>query len=386
MPLAITTRPDTWDQIVGQGRALRVLRSLLSAGRFTPPGMIMDGPTGVGKTTTAFLAAKALMCTGGEPLGCGKCPSCGVFQDNPLQHPDFSMFDGASNSGVEASRRIVDASTDLPALGRVRVVIVDEAHRLSSEAFDVYLIPLEARARNCTFIFCTTNLQKIPATVRGRCSRFPFYPVPADELTGKLVTLAVQQGIEFELEGIRAIALASKGRVRDAIYMLDDVRRMGKVTKELVGTVSDVSVADNAMAVLIHVVAKRFVQACDALAALAQQCSSSPKAIEEVFSAYARAVFGEEGTSEEDQRRHTAVRVCLPNHTALTSVLLKWSAAERIPTDALPLFLHELSQHVVVPESTTPVAPPPVVLSTPALPVPVPVPPPASGVMSIDDL
>ena len=170
MAFAITDRPRSWDRVAGQARALRLIKAILTRSRLLPRGFILEGPSGTGKTTVAYLTAQALMCSGGNPLGCGSCPSCLAFLENPTYHPGFSMVDAASHSGNEAAKRIVEAAYDLPTLGKTRVVIVDEAHRLSQEAWDVYLAPLESLSLPCTFIFCTTEGRRIPRNIRGRCS------------------------------------------------------------------------------------------------------------------------------------------------------------------------------------------------------------------------
>jgi DNA polymerase III subunit gamma/tau len=360
MAFALADRPQTWDRIVGQDRAVRQLKAELTQARTLPKGLILEGPSGCGKTTTARLLAQALMCIGGNPLGCGTCPSCKVFLDEPAYHPEFLMIDAASNSGVDAARRIVESTLDLPTLGRTRVVIIDEAHRLSQEAWDVYLAPLESENLHCTFIFCTTEGRRIPKTIRGRCGKSQFFRVSVDNLMGLLIHLAESHQISYDSDGIRAIAKAAKGQVRDAVALLEQVARHGKVTREAVATTIDLSLPDQALNTLVHLAYGRFPEACKELQAMALGYGPG-RAIEEVFSAYGRTVFGDpDGTAEED-RLYQQLRLYFPNVPELTSTLLKWAATDRVPTDALPLFAHELAQHVACHEKKTPA-------STPAAP------------------
>ena len=113
----IAQRPRTWNSVVGQQRGIDVLQAVLKNPRFLTRGIILYGVLGVGKTTTAYLAAKALMCLGKDPLGCGKCPSCTLVDESGIdQHPDFVEVDGAQKSGVDAAREIIDVTMSLPVL------------------------------------------------------------------------------------------------------------------------------------------------------------------------------------------------------------------------------------------------------------------------------
>jgi len=152
-------RPKTWNSVVGQDRAIRVLQAVLTTAKFIPRGFLLEGVYGVGKTTVAYLLARALMCTGEHPLGCKIssgtlldmkiCPSCRtVDRDGIDNHPDFqevdagSTKDGVAKSGVDAAREIIVTAETLPVLGRRRVTMLDEAHMLTPDAWKVYLKPL----------------------------------------------------------------------------------------------------------------------------------------------------------------------------------------------------------------------------------------------------
>src|ERR1700723_3103507 len=140
----IAQRPSSWTDIVGQPQVLDVLHAVLRNPNFLTRGIILYGVWGVGKTSVAYLLAKALMCSGKDPLGCGKCPSCGLVTESGMdRHPDFIEIDGAQKSGVEAAREVVDTTLSLPALGKRRVTVIDEAQFLSQEAWGAYLKVLE---------------------------------------------------------------------------------------------------------------------------------------------------------------------------------------------------------------------------------------------------
>ena len=341
--LAISTRPKTWDEVVGQERAIHILRDILTKGRFRPRGVIYEGPHGVGKTSSAYVTAKALMCTGDVKDGCGRCPSCLLFQDSPEAHPDFKEMDAASNSGVEAARRIVEEAIEIPTLGRTRVILIDEVQRLSREAWDVYLKPLEQAKSRYVFLFATTDASRIPKTIKSRCCTIPFLRVATDTIVGLLSSLAVKNKIDYEMEGVRLIARGARGSIRDALTMLDKAAAMGKVTKARVGVVVDTTYPGLALDVLVHSALDRLPKAIEVLDEMARLRTPS-KAIEEVFSAYGRCVFGDPDLTEEEAKRYEAVRGRFPSPAIVTPILIKWSSTDRIPADALPLFAYELTE------------------------------------------
>jgi DNA polymerase-3 subunit gamma/tau len=245
--ISIVQRPKTWDEIIGQDRALRVLKDILRNGKFAPRAIILEGPYGVGKTTTGYITAKALMCIGDNKLGCGVCASCLVFQEHADAHPEFREVDAASHSGVGETRKLVEEAMELPTLSKTRVILIDEAHRLSGEAWDVYLKPLEQIDTKAVFIFATTDAKRIPAKIRSRCVVIRFSRVALDIMTGYLVSIASKMQLDYELDGLKLLARAAKGHIRSALILLDKVSAMGKVTKELAASVVDTSYSDMAL-------------------------------------------------------------------------------------------------------------------------------------------
>ncbi len=334
----ITRRPKYWNGVVGQDRAVKVLQALLTSNKFLLRGFIFEGVRGVGKTTTAYIHSQALMCLGIDPLGCAAasipCPSCRLIETKGIdQHPDFREVDAASNSGVEAARAILDQAQALPILGKRRVTMIDEAHRLSREAWDVYLKPLEAGDTDTIFIFITNSPEKIPGTIRSRCCRLPFARVAEDTILGLLSAISGENKVTYEMEALRLIAKTAKGRVRDAVKMLDVVAAMGSVTVALVQSQLETTLEDGVADLYKMMLARKQKEAVFAIDSLSRVYSPS-KIIEKMFGFYAKAVFTEELTD---------IMLQFGDVPTMTSFFMKWSSVQGLSSDVLPLFLYELS-------------------------------------------
>jgi len=329
----ITKRPQDWNGVVGQPRAIKVLQALLKFNKFLLRGFIFEGIRGVGKTTTAYIHSRALMCTGSDPLGCGKCESCNLIDTNGIdQHPDFREVDAASNSGVEQARNILEVGISLPILGKRRVTMIDEAHRLSREAFDVYLKPLEAADTDAIFIFITNSPEKIPGTIKSRSCRIRFAKVADETILGLLSAVSVENGVTYELEALRAIARASKGKVRDAVKMLDIIAALGNVTVELAKSQLETTLEDGVVDLFTLVLQKKQKEAIFAIDGLARVYEPA-KIIEAMFGYYARSVFTDELSDVLTQ---------FGNVPTMTEFFMKWSQSQTLSSDVLPLFLYEM--------------------------------------------
>lgn len=243
MSTLIAQRPAQWNDVVGQPRAIEVLQAALKNERFLSRGIILHGVVGVGKTTSAYLAAKALMCTGDNHLGCGGCPSCLLIQSDGIdKHPDFIEIDGAVKPGVEGARETIETTLTLPVLAKRRVTIVDEAHWLSAEAWSAYLKTLEAGDTDALFLFVSQDYNKIQLNIRTRCLRIGFDRVSQDVLVGHLANVAARNNIAYDLDALKLIVRTTKGIVRDAVQYLNTCATFGtKVDTDMVRMVIDTS-------------------------------------------------------------------------------------------------------------------------------------------------
>ena len=217
--LARKWRPQTFDAVVGQDAITRTLRNALASARIAH-AYLFAGPRGIGKTTTARLLARALLCperTGPEP--CGRCAVCRESQAGALM--DVIEIDGASNRGIEEIRTLRENVKYAPARGRYKVYIIDEVHQLTEAAFNALLKTLEEPPSHVVFILATTDPRDIPATVLSRVQRFDFRPIAPDALTATLEGILREEAIPFEPGVLPVIVRAAEGSLRDALSLLD---------------------------------------------------------------------------------------------------------------------------------------------------------------------
>lgn len=332
----ISQRPQHWTSVVGQQRALDVLQAVLRNPNFLTRGIILYGVLGVGKTTTAYLVAKALMCLEENSIGCGKCPSCALVEESGIDHhPDFFEADGAQKSGVEAAREIVEVTLSLPVLGKRKVSIIDEAQFLSAEAWGAYLKVLEQGETESVFIFVSNEVERIKKTIATRCIKVPFERVTNSTMMGLLSKIATENNINYDLAGLDVIARHSKGIIRDAVQWLNTAAALGEIKPELVRTVIDTSLEDKCTKLLLAIAKKDQMQAVKHADEIGLNFPSQ-RVVETMLNLYGRSIWQNNPDSE---LKH--IYVGLPNVGDVTSVLIKWSTLA-MPADVLPIIVYEL--------------------------------------------
>ncbi len=214
-------RPQSFSEFVGQSHVTQTLLNALASDRF-PHALLLTGPRGTGKTTTARIIAKTLLCKDlKEQMPCGECESCQNIAEG--NHLDVIEIDGASNNGVDHIRELRETIGYMPSSGKYKVYIIDEVHMLSTSAFNALLKTLEEPPEHVIFVFATTEVQKIPATILSRCQRFDFRNHTLVDIKNNLQKICETENIEFEESALLMIAKQANGSIRDSLTLLDQL-------------------------------------------------------------------------------------------------------------------------------------------------------------------
>ncbi len=218
---ATRKRPQDFDRLVGQEFVVSTLENAISENRIAH-AYLFSGPRGVGKTSSARLLAKALNCEKGPTAHpCGTCDSCRAIAQGKAV--DVIEIDGASNTSVNDIRAIKEEVMYPPQSSRYKIYIIDEVHMLSTSAFNALLKTIEEPPEYIIFIFATTELQKVPATIRSRCQQFRFNLISQDLIISCLRSAAEDLSIEADEDALFWIAKESTGSMRDAYTLFDQV-------------------------------------------------------------------------------------------------------------------------------------------------------------------
>lgn len=232
LALARKYRPQTFSEVLSQDFITSTLQNAINMGRVTH-AYLFTGPRGVGKTSTARIFAKALNCQ--KPVQaapCGECDNC--LEITGGTSLDVIEIDGASNRGVEEIRSLREAVKFVPVKSKYKIIIVDEVHMLTEQAFNALLKTLEEPPEYVIFIFATTDQHKIPVTILSRCQRYEFKKISYEEMNSNLKSILVKENIEYENDALNYIIRNSDGCMRDALSLLDQVIAYGggKITLE----------------------------------------------------------------------------------------------------------------------------------------------------------
>ncbi len=212
-------RPQTFEEVIGQKPVVQTLQNAIKNDRVAQ-AYIFSGMRGVGKTTAARILAKALNCQQGPaPIPCNKCEQCRAINED--RSVDVLEIDGASNRGIDEVRSLREGVKYKPIHSRFKVIIIDEVHMLTREAFNALLKTLEEPPPHTTFIFATTEFHKVPATIKSRCQHFEFKKISHKDIINHLNDIATKEKINITPIGLNLIAEAAEGSLRDAQSLLD---------------------------------------------------------------------------------------------------------------------------------------------------------------------
>jgi DNA polymerase-3 subunit gamma/tau len=212
-------RPQAFSELIGQAPVRTTLENAIRSGRVAH-GYIFAGQRGTGKTTVARIVARCLNCVNGPTIEpCGVCASC--LEIAAGNSPDVIEIDAASNRGINEMRELRENVRYRPARDRYKVFIIDEAHQITSEAFNALLKTLEEPPEWAIFMLCTTETHKIPITIASRCQQFSFRSVDFAELVARMEEIIKLEGIEADPDVLAVLAQAGEGSVRDSLSALD---------------------------------------------------------------------------------------------------------------------------------------------------------------------
>ncbi len=277
-------RPQTFDDVISQEHITTTLKNQLKSGQ-TAHAYLFTGSRGTGKTTCAKILAKAINCLNpvdGNP--CLECECCKAIDEDAS---DVTEIDAASNNGVDNVRDLKDEAMYAPIVCKKRVYIIDEVHMLSTSAFNALLKLIEEPPPHVVFIFATTEIHKVPATILSRCQRFEFRRIDINDSKKRLLEIAEKEGMQLDENAAYLISRISDGGMRDALSLLDQCFSTDShVTEETVRNCAGISGTQHLFDIAAAVLKNDSAAALEILDGLVQRSKSPTRLIEELISHY----------------------------------------------------------------------------------------------------
>ena len=330
-------RPQRFEDVVGQRAIVAALKNQIAAGR-VGHAYLFTGVRGTGKTTCAKIFAKAVNCLdpqNGDP--CGQCPVCRGIDDGSIL--DVVEMDAASNNGVDDIRNLRDETAYTPSICRYKVYIIDEVHMLSTAAFNALLKTLEEPPAHVIFILATTEIQKVPATIRSRCQRYDFTRISPEDIAGRVAQVAGAEGLALTEGAAGLIARLADGALRDALSILDTCAGVtGQIDEDVVRRMAGVTDRSYLFRMSDALAARDAASALAELAALRQQSVDVKRLTEELIAHYRSLMLaalpgGREllsGVSPEEEDLYLAKGPALGQREAVRAIRALGGALEHM--------------------------------------------------------
>ena len=330
-------RPQRFEDVVGQRAIVAALKNQVAAGR-VGHAYLFTGVRGTGKTTCAKIFAKAVNCLdpqNGDP--CGQCAVCRGIDDGSIL--DVVEMDAASNNGVDDIRDLRDETAYTPSTCRYKVYIIDEVHMLSTAAFNALLKTLEEPPAHVIFILATTEIQKVPATIRSRCQRYDFTRISPEDIAGRVSQVAGAEGLALTEGAAGLIARLADGALRDALSILDTCAGVtGQIDEDVVRRMAGVTDRSYLFRMSDALAARDAASALAELAALRQQSVDVKRLTEELIAHYRSLMLaalpgGREllsGVSPEEEDLYLAKGPALGQREAVRAIRALGGALEHM--------------------------------------------------------
>ena len=330
-------RPQRFEDVVGQRAIVAALKNQIAAGR-VGHAYLFTGVRGTGKTTCAKIFAKAVNCLdpqNGDP--CGQCAVCRGIDDGSIL--DVVEMDAASNNGVDDIRDLRDETAYTPSTCRYKVYIIDEVHMLSTAAFNALLKTLEEPPAHVIFILATTEIQKVPATIRSRCQRYDFTRISPEDIAGRVAQVAGAEGLALTEGAAGLIARLADGALRDALSILDTCAGVtGQIDEDVVRRMAGVTDRSYLFRMSDALAARDAASALAELAALRQQSVDVKRLTEELIAHYRSLMLaalpgGREllsGVSPEEEDLYLAKGPALGQREAVRAIRALGGALEHM--------------------------------------------------------
>ena len=330
-------RPARFEDVVGQQAIVAALKNQVAAGR-VGHAYLFTGVRGTGKTTCAKIFARAVNCLqpqNGDP--CGVCPVCRGIEEGSVL--DVVEMDAASNNGVDDIRDLRDETAYTPSTCCYKVYIIDEVHMLSTAAFNALLKTLEEPPAHVIFILATTEIQKVPATIRSRCQRYDFTRISPEDIAGRVSQVAGAEGLALTEGAAGLIARLADGALRDALSILDTCAGVtGQIDEDVVRRMAGVTDRSYLFRMSDALAARDAASALAELAALRQQSVDVKRLTEELIAHYRSLMLaalpgGREllsGVSPEEEDLYLAKGPALGQREAVRAIRALGGALEHM--------------------------------------------------------